>query len=115
MKKDEEMDRQVKIHNTQKMIEEWKNELSTMAVSADLQPQTDAVNNELKKLQEERASIDSDISDLTAEKMNQKREEKSKLLGFLFSFFMTVCTESACCPAVVKQFRLFTSSIIVVK
>ncbi|XP_049651438.1 structural maintenance of chromosomes protein 5 isoform X4 [Accipiter gentilis] len=76
MKKDEEMDRQVKIHNTQKMIEEWKNELSTMAVSADLQPQTDAVNNELKKLQEERASIDSDISDLTAEKMNQKREEK---------------------------------------
>ncbi|XP_074875787.1 structural maintenance of chromosomes protein 5 isoform X2 [Buteo buteo] len=76
MKKDEEMDRQVKIHNTQKMIEEWKNELSTMAVSADLQPQTDAVNNELKKLQEERANIDSDISDLTAEKMNQKREEK---------------------------------------
>uniref|UniRef100_A0A8C0HS23 Structural maintenance of chromosomes protein 5 n=1 Tax=Buteo japonicus TaxID=224669 RepID=A0A8C0HS23_9AVES len=61
MKKDEEMDRQVKIHNTQKMIEEWKNELSTMAVSADLQPQTDAVNNELKKLQEERANIDSDI------------------------------------------------------
>ncbi|XP_040976773.1 structural maintenance of chromosomes protein 5 isoform X5 [Aquila chrysaetos chrysaetos] len=76
MKKDEEMDRQVKIHNTQKMIEEWKNELSTMAASADLQPQTDAVNNELKKLQEERANTDSDISDLTAEKMNQKREEK---------------------------------------
>ncbi|NWU57091.1 SMC5 protein, partial [Dromas ardeola] len=76
MKKDEEMDRQRKIHNTHKLIEEWKNELNTMAVSENLQPQTDAVNNELKKLQEERANIDSDISDITAEKMNQEREKK---------------------------------------
>ncbi|NXE26551.1 SMC5 protein, partial [Ardeotis kori] len=76
MKKDEEMDRQRKIHNTHKMIEDWKNELSTMAVCENLQPQTDAVNNELKTLQEERANVDSDISDLTAEKMNQERERK---------------------------------------
>ncbi|KAM7077116.1 structural maintenance of chromosomes protein 5 isoform 3-T3 [Ciconia maguari] len=76
MKKDEEMDRQRKIHNTHKMIEDWKNELNTMEVCENLQPQTDAVNNELKKLQEERANIDSDISDLTAEKMNQEREKK---------------------------------------
>ncbi|KAM6226234.1 structural maintenance of chromosomes protein 5 [Spheniscus humboldti] len=76
MKKDEEMDRQRKIHNTHKMIEDWKNELDTMAVCENLQPQTDAVNNELKKLQEERANIDSDISDLTAEKRNQEREKK---------------------------------------
>ncbi|NWQ85055.1 SMC5 protein, partial [Burhinus bistriatus] len=76
MKKDEEMDRQRKIHNTHKMIEDWKNELNTMAACENLQPQTDAVNNELKKLQEERANIDSDISDLTAEKMNQEREKK---------------------------------------
>ncbi|NXL51492.1 SMC5 protein, partial [Podilymbus podiceps] len=76
MKKDEEMDRQRKIHNTHKVIEDWKNELSTMAVHEDLQPQTDAINNELKKLQKERANIDSDISDLTAEKMNQERENR---------------------------------------
>ncbi|NXY75260.1 SMC5 protein, partial [Glareola pratincola] len=76
MKKDEEMDRQRKIHNTHKLIEEWKNELNTMSISENLQPQTDAVNNELKKLQEERANIDSDISDVTAEKMNQEREKK---------------------------------------
>ncbi|XP_050769481.1 structural maintenance of chromosomes protein 5 [Gymnogyps californianus] len=76
MKKDEEMDRQRKIHNTHKMIEDWKNELDTMAVCENLQPQTDAVNNELKKLQEERANIDSDISDLRAKKMNQERENK---------------------------------------
>ncbi|NWU71665.1 SMC5 protein, partial [Pterocles burchelli] len=76
MKKDEEMDRQSKIHDTHKMIEDWKLELSTMAACEDLQPETNAVNNELKKLQEERANIDSDISDLTAEKMNQEREKK---------------------------------------
>ncbi|XP_064497153.1 structural maintenance of chromosomes protein 5 isoform X3 [Pseudopipra pipra] len=76
MKKDEEMDRQKKIHTTQEIIETWKNELNTMAVCENLQPQIDAINNELKKLQEERTNIDSDISDLRAEKRNQEREEK---------------------------------------
>ncbi|NWU85472.1 SMC5 protein, partial [Onychorhynchus coronatus] len=76
MKKDEEMDRQKRIHNTQEIIEAWKNELNTMAVCENLQPQIDAVNNELKKLQEERTNIDSDVSDLRAEKSNQEREHK---------------------------------------
>ncbi|XP_054253445.1 structural maintenance of chromosomes protein 5 [Indicator indicator] len=76
MKKDEEMDRQRKIRNIHKVIEDWKNELNTMAVCENLKSQTDAVNNELKKLQEERAHIDSDISDVTAEKMNKEREKK---------------------------------------
>ncbi|NXA11326.1 SMC5 protein, partial [Sapayoa aenigma] len=76
MKKDEEMDRQKKIHHTQELIETWENELDTMAVCENLQPQIDAVNNELKELQEERANIDSDVSDLRAERRNQEREEK---------------------------------------
>ncbi|NXP03227.1 SMC5 protein, partial [Thinocorus orbignyianus] len=76
MKKDEEMDRRRKIRDTHKMIEEWKNELSTMAVAENLQPQTDAINYELKKLQEERANFDAEISDIKAEEMNQEREKK---------------------------------------
>ncbi|KAM6230465.1 structural maintenance of chromosomes protein 5 [Porphyrio hochstetteri] len=76
MKKDEEMDRQRKIHNCRRVIEDWKNELISMAACEGLQLQIDAVNDELKKLQEERATIDSDISDVTAEKMNQERENK---------------------------------------
>ncbi|XP_064032553.1 structural maintenance of chromosomes protein 5 [Pogoniulus pusillus] len=76
MKKDEEMDRRRKILNTQKMIEDWKNELNAMEVCENLKPQIDAVNNELKKLQEEKANIDSDISDTTAEKMNKEREKR---------------------------------------
>ncbi|NWV22578.1 SMC5 protein, partial [Origma solitaria] len=76
MKKDEATNRQKKINQTQKIIEEWKNELDTMAVCENLQPQIDAINIELKKLQEERANIDNDVSDLKAEKNNQEREEK---------------------------------------
>ncbi|KAF4803599.1 structural maintenance of chromosomes 5 [Turdus rufiventris] len=77
MKKDEETNRQKKIHQTQVIIEEWQNELDSMSVCENLQPQIDAVNTELKKLQEERANIDNDISDLRAEKKNQEREEKT--------------------------------------
>ncbi|KFO70159.1 Structural maintenance of chromosomes protein 5, partial [Cuculus canorus] len=79
MKKDEEMDRRKKILYTHKMIEEWKEELNAMTVCENLQAQTDAVNDELKKLQEERANIDSDIFDLSAEKLNQEREKKRVL------------------------------------
>lgn len=88
MKKDEEMDRQRKIRNTHKIIEDWKNELSSMAACENLQPQTDAINNQLKKLEEERANIDSDISDLTTEKVNQEREKKSKWPGVLCVAFL---------------------------
>ncbi|XP_068032524.1 structural maintenance of chromosomes protein 5 [Anomalospiza imberbis] len=76
MKKDEETNRQKKIHQTQQIIEEWQSELDTMAVCENLQPQIDAVNTELKKIREERANIDNDVSDLRAEKNNQEREEK---------------------------------------
>lgn len=90
MKKDEETNRQKKIYQTQKIIEEWQNELDTMAVCENLQPQIDAVNIELRELQEERVNIDNDISDLRAEKTNQEREEKSKLLEVFLSIYFTI-------------------------
>ncbi|NWR38705.1 SMC5 protein, partial [Tachuris rubrigastra] len=76
MKKEEEVDRQNKIRKTQEIIKAWKNELNTMAVCENFQPQIDAVNNELKKLQEERTNIDGGVSDLRTEKGNQEREQK---------------------------------------
>lgn len=89
MKKDEEANRQKKLYQTQKIIEEWQNELDTEAVCENLQPQIDDVNTELKKLREERANIDNDISDLRAEKNNLEREAKSKLLKvFLCQFIL---------------------------
>ncbi|POI35606.1 hypothetical protein CIB84_000642 [Bambusicola thoracicus] len=74
MKKDEEVDRKKKILSAYKMIDEWNNELNTVTDCENLQPQIDAVNNELKHVQEERANIDSDIGDVTTEKINQERE-----------------------------------------
>ncbi|RLV98904.1 hypothetical protein DV515_00010284 [Chloebia gouldiae] len=76
MKKDEEANRQKKLYQTQQLIEEWQKELDTNAVCENLQPQIDDVNTELKKLREERANIDNDISDLRAEVNNQEREAK---------------------------------------
>uniref|UniRef100_A0A8B9VE54 Structural maintenance of chromosomes protein 5 n=1 Tax=Anas zonorhyncha TaxID=75864 RepID=A0A8B9VE54_9AVES len=76
MKKDEEMDRRKKIISAHKMIEEWNDELHTASNCENLQPQIDAVNNELKHLQGERANIESDISDVTTEKNNQEREKR---------------------------------------
>ncbi|KAM9167386.1 structural maintenance of chromosomes protein 5 [Mergus octosetaceus] len=76
MKKDEEMDRRNKIISAHKMIEEWNDELRTASNCENLQPQIDAVNNELKHLQGERANIESDISDVTTEKNNQEREKR---------------------------------------
>ncbi|XP_032866282.1 structural maintenance of chromosomes protein 5 isoform X2 [Tyto alba] len=76
VKKNEEMDRQVKMDNIHEMIKEWKKELNTMEVCENLQLQIDAINKELKKLQDQRADIHSSISDLKAGKMDQEREKK---------------------------------------
>lgn len=84
MKKDEEVDRKKKILSAYKMIDEWNNELNTVTDCENLQPQIDAVNNELKHVQEERANIDSDIGDVTTEKINQERENGSKLYAVIF-------------------------------
>ncbi|XP_072215505.1 structural maintenance of chromosomes protein 5 isoform X2 [Excalfactoria chinensis] len=76
MKKDEEVDRKKKIQSAYKMIDEWNSELNTVTECENFQPQIDAVNNELKHVQEERANIDSDIGDVTTEKINQERENE---------------------------------------
>uniref|UniRef100_A0A674IF41 Structural maintenance of chromosomes protein 5 n=1 Tax=Terrapene triunguis TaxID=2587831 RepID=A0A674IF41_9SAUR len=76
MKSDEEMDRQKRIHNSHKMIEDWQNELNSTGNSENLQPQIDSINNELRQLQEEKANIDGEMSDLRRERENLEREKK---------------------------------------
>ncbi|XP_034629986.1 structural maintenance of chromosomes protein 5 isoform X1 [Trachemys scripta elegans] len=76
MKSDEEMDRQKRIHNARKMIEDWQNELNSTGNSENLQPQIDSINNELRQLQEEKANIDGEMSDLRRERENLEREKK---------------------------------------
>ncbi|XP_061484198.1 structural maintenance of chromosomes protein 5 isoform X2 [Rhineura floridana] len=76
MKKDEEMDRQKRVHNTRKMIEDWKNELRNTDSSENIQPQIDSVNAELRHLEEERANIDGELNGLRREKENLLKDEK---------------------------------------
>lgn len=79
MKRDEEMDRQKRIHNARKMIEDWQNELNSTGNSENLQPQIDSINNELRQLQEDKANIDGELSDLRRERENLEREKKSEI------------------------------------
>uniref|UniRef100_A0A452IPY8 Structural maintenance of chromosomes protein 5 n=1 Tax=Gopherus agassizii TaxID=38772 RepID=A0A452IPY8_9SAUR len=76
IKNDEEMDRQKRIHNARKMIEDWQNELNSPGNSENLQPQIDSINSELRQLQEEKANIDGEMSDLRRERENLEREKK---------------------------------------
>ncbi|KAJ1206907.1 hypothetical protein NDU88_002300 [Pleurodeles waltl] len=79
MKQDEEMNRQKKITTIRKMIEDWQNELSTMGNCGNLQPEIDAISGELRQIQEDRANIDSQMSDLRREKEILEGEKKDKV------------------------------------
>ncbi|KAM4810434.1 structural maintenance of chromosomes protein 5 [Rhinophrynus dorsalis] len=78
MKRDEELDRQNKITKIRKMIEDWQNELRAVGNIEDLQPEMDSISRDLRLIQEEKANIDSEISDLRMERENLEREKRSK-------------------------------------
>lgn len=77
-KKEEEIDRQKRIQNARKMIEDWNNELKNTDHCENIQPQMDSVNAELRRLGEEKANIDGEISVFSREKENLQREKKGK-------------------------------------
>lgn len=79
-KKEEEIDRQMRIQNARKMIEDWTKELKNMENVENIQPQMDSVNAELRHLGEEKANIDGEISVLAREKENLQRDKKGSLL-----------------------------------
>ncbi|XP_056379046.1 structural maintenance of chromosomes protein 5 isoform X2 [Hyla sarda] len=78
MRKDEELDRQKKICNIRKMIEDWQNELKSMANQDSLQPEIDSIGRELRHIQDEKSNVESEMSDLRMEKQNLEREKKDQ-------------------------------------
>uniref|UniRef100_A0A8D0GQR5 Structural maintenance of chromosomes protein 5 n=1 Tax=Sphenodon punctatus TaxID=8508 RepID=A0A8D0GQR5_SPHPU len=76
MKRDEEMDRQKRIQNTRKMIEDWQNELKSTENCENLQPQIYSINNKLRLLEDEKSNIDGEMGDLRRERENLGREKK---------------------------------------
>ncbi|XP_033019770.1 structural maintenance of chromosomes protein 5 isoform X1 [Lacerta agilis] len=83
MKEEVEMDRQKRIQNTRKMIEDWNNELRNTDNSENIQPQMDSINAELKHLQEEKVNIDGELNQLTGEKENLLKDKDGVVSGIV--------------------------------
>uniref|UniRef100_A0A8C2QVX8 Structural maintenance of chromosomes protein 5 n=1 Tax=Capra hircus TaxID=9925 RepID=A0A8C2QVX8_CAPHI len=79
VKQNEEHDRQRRISNTRKMIEDLQNELKTTESCENLQPQIDAVTNDLRRVQDEKALCESEMIDKRRERETLEKEKRSKL------------------------------------
>nr|XP_012309305.1 structural maintenance of chromosomes protein 5 isoform X2 [Aotus nancymaae] len=77
VKQNEEHDRQRRINNTRKMIEDLQNELKTTENCENLQPQIDAITNDLRRIQDEKALCEGEIIDKRREKETLEKEKKS--------------------------------------
>ncbi|XP_018411146.1 PREDICTED: structural maintenance of chromosomes protein 5 isoform X2 [Nanorana parkeri] len=78
MKKDEEQDRQKKIVNMRKMIEDWRNELRSVGNVEEFQQEMDDIGRELAHIQEEKANAENEMSDLRMERRNGEKEKIDK-------------------------------------
>lgn len=74
----EEEDHQKRISNTRRAIDDLKAELAKVADQPDVTPQINAVNLELRQIQEERAKIEGEKTDLRREKDNLLAESRSQ-------------------------------------
>lgn len=78
MKREAETDRQKRIQNTHKMIEDWTNELKNTENAENIQPLMNSLNANLRQLEEEKANIDGELNDLRRERENLLKERKGK-------------------------------------
>lgn len=78
MKREAEMDRQKRIQNTRKMIEDWTNELRNTENAENIQPLMNSLNANLRQLEEEKANIDGELNDLHRERENLLKERQGK-------------------------------------
>lgn len=76
MKNDEEIDRQKRISNTKKMIDDLQNELNATGNYDHVQPEIDQISTALRKVQEEKGAIDTEKAELRREKENLEKEKK---------------------------------------
>ncbi|KAM5331441.1 structural maintenance of chromosomes protein 5 isoform 2-T2 [Glossophaga mutica] len=77
VKQNEEHDRQRRISNTRRMIEDLQNELRTTENCVNLQPQIDAITSDLRRIQDEKALCESEIIDKHKERETLEKEKKS--------------------------------------
>ncbi|XP_052618687.1 structural maintenance of chromosomes protein 5 isoform X1 [Peromyscus californicus insignis] len=77
VKQNEEHDRQKRISNTRRMIEDLQNELKTAENCENLQPQIDAITNDLRRVQEEKGLCEGEIIDKQREKEMLEKQKRS--------------------------------------
>ncbi|XP_048188729.1 structural maintenance of chromosomes protein 5 isoform X2 [Perognathus longimembris pacificus] len=77
VKQNEEQDRQRRISNTQKMIEDLQNELKTTENCENLQPQIDAITNDLRRIQDEKGLCEGEIIDKRRERETLEKEKQN--------------------------------------
>lgn len=80
LKRTEKEDHEKRMANTRRIIQELETELRNVGEQPELGPRIDAINQELKANQEERARLEGEKSDLSREKDNVIAECKGALL-----------------------------------
>uniref|UniRef100_A0A4W5R7P4 Structural maintenance of chromosomes protein 5 n=1 Tax=Hucho hucho TaxID=62062 RepID=A0A4W5R7P4_9TELE len=74
LKQTEAADRQKRISNTRRMIDDLRAELANVGDQSDVTPRIDAVNAELRRIQEEKAKMEGEKADMRREKDNLNGE-----------------------------------------
>uniref|UniRef100_A0A673Y4C3 Structural maintenance of chromosomes protein 5 n=1 Tax=Salmo trutta TaxID=8032 RepID=A0A673Y4C3_SALTR len=74
LKQTEAADRQKRISNTRRMIDDLRAELANVGDQSDVTPQINAVNAELRRIQEEKAKMEGEKADMRREKDNLNGE-----------------------------------------
>uniref|UniRef100_A0A671KQL0 Structural maintenance of chromosomes protein 5 n=1 Tax=Sinocyclocheilus anshuiensis TaxID=1608454 RepID=A0A671KQL0_9TELE len=79
LKQTEEADRQKRIGHTQLMIKDLQKELQNMGSMEDVTPQIEAVNADLRKIQEEKAKLEGEMLDLRRDKDERSLDDMMKV------------------------------------
>lgn len=80
LKRTEEEDHQKRISNTRRIIDDLKAELAKVGDQPDVTPAINAINVELRRIQEERAKIEGEKADLRRERDNLSADSVSECL-----------------------------------
>lgn len=78
LKQMEEEEHQKRISNTRRNIEDLMSELAKVADQPDVTPKINNINDELRRIQVDKARVEGEMSDLRRERENIRAEMKSE-------------------------------------
>uniref|UniRef100_A0AAR2JIK3 Structural maintenance of chromosomes protein 5 n=1 Tax=Pygocentrus nattereri TaxID=42514 RepID=A0AAR2JIK3_PYGNA len=81
LKQTEEADRQKRIGNTKRLIQDLQRDLDNMGSQEDVTPKIEAVNTELRRIQEEKARLDGERQDLRRDKDESRQRNLEDMMN----------------------------------